>query len=253
MDLWITSSVNLRDWVHPRRLNLGVEWENKNRQEGEWNRFRRVGSPRLLVDSKGVFWVAFWLGAKVFITNSSDGHSWRKPVSLGPSASKSAPQSIALCEHADGDVIVAFRGVYWQLKPNRPSPDGEPGLLIGKVSPELQFDRREVTPGFAYTQVRYGWPGDTYPLAMARMSDGRYVLAYVTAGALGLATSRDLKRWEHRSLDRIIPLACAAVSGARLAVVTCSDNDPSVKWYDLGEILSKPGSAEDGGSSGVSP
>lgn len=247
--LWITSSVNLRDWDQPRRLDLNVEWEDENRKAGEWDRFKRVGSPRLLIDSKGVFWAAFWLNHEVFITNSSDSYRWRKPVNPAPLAFQPKSQSIALCEHDDGDMLVAFNGVSWPLKPNRPSPDSELGLLIGKVSPELQLDRREMPPGFGYTQAQYGWPGSPCPLALGQMPDGRYVLVYNRTKSLLVATSRDLERWEKRSLGPAV--ACAAISGARLAVATCSNNEPSVTWYSLVEELSKPAPARDVGNSGA--
>jgi hypothetical protein len=158
-----------------------------------------------------------------------------------------AAHSIVLCEAGNGTVIVAFSGTIWRLKPNRDSPDSEEGILIAKVGGNLEFERRLVTPGFPYTQVKYGWPGKGRPLAMRRLADGRFLLISVRSRRVYASVSRDGESWDHHKVADLPwpepPVTCVVDESAQASIISSEHGEAVVRKCALAPILSVRGEA----------
>lgn len=184
-DLFLSSSSDGRTWTFPRKVQL--DFSDIAPTLSEHDRpyvvgpLRAYNHPRLLLHQDGRLWLAFNLPFVTYVTNSSDGVTWRKPVPLGAHFDSRTPPS--LCEGQGGHVIIATCAsrygptfVSYKKGRDRFSTGSETGVFFADVAPDLSFPTVTVAH-----QTR---PADSFlapehqDVSLLRKRDGEFLLVY---------------------------------------------------------------------------
>lgn len=185
VNIWLSSSMDCRHWAYPRKINLDLEGEKKTIDSSDDYGLDYLTHPQIMIDKRGLFWLAFKMGGNIYITNSEDSWEWKKPVEVG--ICSSGEVSIGLCDGREDKVVVAFTGV-----------------AIAEVAPDLSFEKQD-TGKDDVVRPKYGWYAQDWKgIQIFRMPDSRFLLFgagnYQDKYGLYACISDDLIQWKYYNL-----------------------------------------------------